>query len=397
MQPGLKFSCRLLLFFPLLLIACGSPKGDSRKSKAKATVYFLKGDPKEMIRGTSPDPESFITLDNLQQWQGFGIREFEMYRSKNLTQSEVNSQADLEAANSTSAPNQDEDKVSGFEDYQFVKTETGYDYRTNTSGFEKFPVFHFSLRNNRLELTGVRDLPLQAIHYSYAANGRSLSILASAQDPEYGWELIAITFSRNPKSIPRIFAGVTPYEYLLGTGIEAKWNKPANFLLCGISDPKVQTDIRAGIDAWSLATKSAPGSIGSLRYQITVAEVAKPFTDLNQNCITYVQNYRFEKQEEYVELGHTKVLFDPETLDILDTHVFLFPDAVRRAAQSSLIPTATHEIGHALGLGHEFRRDPKTGVILYPSVMGYDGIETITRWDIKAVLSLYPIENKVVF
>jgi hypothetical protein len=69
------------------------------------------------------------------------------------------------------------------------------------------------------------------------------------------------------------------------------------------------------------------------------------------------------------------------------SQIFIFQDALNRFREPNLV-TTTHERGHFWGLGHEFSRDAR-GRTLHPSIMGYEGISSITSWDTVAILALY--------
>ena len=52
-------------------------------------------------------------------------------------------------------------------------------------------------------------------------------------------------------------------------------------------------------------------------------------------------------------------------------------------------PVILHEIGHLLGLGHEFKKDDQ-GNAVYTSIMSYDDVEAIQQRDFEAIEALYP-------
>jgi hypothetical protein len=78
----------------------------------------------------------------------------------------------------------------------------------------------------------------------------------------------------------------------------------------------------------------------------------------------------------------------------------IHPDTNRIVATSTFIPliaidgyfdffvTAQHEIGHNLGLAHQFVRDLKTGKLVYPSVMSYDYL-SLGNYDFEAIEAAY--------
>jgi hypothetical protein len=121
---------------------------------------------------------------------------------------------------------------------------------------------------------------------------------------------------------------------------------------------------------------------------VEVVGTSKPWNDVNQHCINLVKSYRLETQEDTAVFGVTIPVVDFQNFSLVDSQIFIFYDALSRFRESTLV-TATHEMGHFWGLGHEFSRDSR-GRTLHPSIMGYEGVSSITSWDKAAILALYP-------
>ena len=96
-----------LLFIRCLILNLLSPACDgdhSKKSKADPDVYFMKGNPEELLKDTQRDVRSFIERQHIEQFKDFGLREFFIIKSKIRQKSgnKIANQSDLERKNSTS-------------------------------------------------------------------------------------------------------------------------------------------------------------------------------------------------------------------------------------------------------------------------------------------------------
>jgi len=379
------FNLRLLFLIILALAsACGSGARKGRNT-AIPERYFVLGDPRVMIEGTSADTQSFITTEKIADFDDYTLAGFTVFAPKidTSTIDRVTSQEELEEENKTDGTVLE----SELNIYSFSVTGGKALYRAQGSGFDDYPRLEFTQVNNRWELTAVSGETVFAEHYSLAQNGRVFSILVSNSD-ELGNYLAALTFTRidgPQKPVPDL---KNSYQYIVGTGIAVGWPSPLKISVCGDLNESNKTTFSKSISNWSIATGDSVGTLGGLSYSIDFASQPKPFNDVNQHCINLVKNYRLEDQEDLAVFGVTLPTIDFQEFTLVDSHIFIFYDALAKFREP-VLTTATHEVGHMLGLGHEFSRSSR-GVILHPSIMGYSGVNSITSWDAEAILALYP-------
>ena len=103
-----------------------------------------------------------------------------------------------------------------------------------------------------------------------------------------------------------------------------------------------------------------------------------------------MDHFRAENQEGSYIAGLTLPVINFSRKSIIGGSGIIFKKAARERG-FDIQRTITHEMGHILGLGHEFARDAG-GHLLHTSIMGYSGINFITERDEDMILGLYPID-----
>lgn len=374
----------VLIVFSLLLPACGK---SSKKSKNTAVPdkYFVLGDPLVMLEGTEQTKSSLFTPGNLTDFSDYTLAGFSVFAPKvdTSTIDPITSQKDLEDQNSTD----DSQLETELSLYRFeVSGDKAY-YRAQGEGFADYPVLEFVQENGQWQIAALGGDAVVPQHYSLSADKRVFSILVSDSDV-LGNYLGALTFTRvdgAQKELPDLH---NEYQYIAGKGIAIPWAAPVTISICGDLSTDLQTNLKKAITDWSTATGDVDGKLGSLSYQIELVTTPKPFNDVNQHCISMVSNYRLETQIDTAVFGVTLPIVDYQNFSLVDSHIFIFMDALNRFNES-YVPTTIHEVGHFWGLGHEFSRSAQ-GQILHRSVMGYSNVENVTDWDTAAILALYP-------
>ncbi len=375
----LGLTCSLLLGS-----ACGRSSGKGRNT-AVPDRYFVLGDPLVMLEGTVSDKESFLTSSTVADFNDYTLAGFTVFAPKvdTTTIDTIDSQEELEDQNSTDDTQLDNELSL----YAFQKDGSKLLYKADGEAFVDYPVLEFVEIDGRWDLTALSGDAVVAEHYSLSPDKRIFSILISDSD-ELGNYLGALTFTRidgDQKPMPQLD---NSYQYIGGKGLAIGWDKAVKISICGDLSADDQATFSRSITDWSLATGDASGTLAGLNYEVEFVKISKPWNDVNQHCINLVKSYRLETQIDTAVFGVTIPIVDFQNFTIVDGQIFIFQDALNRFRESYLV-TATHEMGHFWGLGHEFSRDAR-GNILHPSIMGYEGVSSITDWDAAAILALYP-------
>jgi hypothetical protein len=373
----------LCLAASVLLTACGQHH-KKKKSPSRAEVYYIHGDPDELIAGTELHQSGLTSLSELQSLDGFSLRGINVFREATDRKSveTIETQEELEEQNST----EDEDDSPFVSAYKFEPTDSGFQYYDPRPEAASYPRIAFELQDNQLVMTSIDQYPVEAIHYSVRNDGRAFSILFKTKDIS-GENLVAIYFIRPSFQLVPPKKVDAPENYFLDGNLVSPWSEPINISLCGSSAKTYGSETQEAMQDWSEAGGYERGKIGELSYTISAPEKSRPFSDLNQNCVRYVDVYRAEDQERIAQMGLAVTIIDPFRQEILNSSIFIFQPAVRRTGASRLA-VLTHELGHLLGLGHAFSQDPSKPAP--DSIMGYSGIESITSADRKAIRYLYP-------
>lgn len=346
--------------------------------------FFVHGDPKEMIQGTTTDKSGLTDLANMPNLDGYALSGYFVLAQvvENETVKPITNQTELEEENSTS------DNGPRFvSNYSFEKVNGRYVYSDKRPEAKDYPTFSFNDIDGKLQIKTMSDFPVEVVHYSVKPDNEAFSLLLSAQDEESGKMLIAVYFVKTKAvQVPVRKVEQGPNYFVDGDGIAIPWKRPLNFDVCGTKSAVNKMYIDKALSDWSKAGKFATGMIGNQPYTVTVKADARPFSDLNQNCVNFVDQYKMEDQDNLAVYGITLTIIDHSDQEILNSSVFIFKNALTRGGESPQ-PTVTHEIGHSLGLGHAF------GTALKPapgSIMGYEGVGVLTDADKAVIASLYP-------
>ena len=166
----------------------------------------------------------------------------------------------------------------------------------------------------------------------------------------------------------------------------------------GISVADVQSAIAKAFATWQAVPTSA------IAFEFAGFTNAEPFDDDDVSTLGFQSHPEMERV-----LGATGFVVDELTGDIIESDVFFnsaFPWSVNASADASafdLQSTATHEIGHFLGLGHSAlgetelrpdggRRVIASGAVMFPISFGRGRIDDrqLQRDDIVGASNIYP-------
>lgn len=217
----------------------------------------------------------------------------------------------------------------------------------------------------------------QLVHFSVSENKDMFSVLAVGEG-EMGKQLNAYYFSKDLKVAQHTF--IEKFYYLLGPGVKFAWSKqnPVSISACGKNMQHYEAALKMAIQSWNETLESL------LTIQEQAAAEFYPFSDLNQRCVYRVSDYAYTGDDGIKAAGIAlDVGYNSE---IIDGDIFVFrneKDEVDEEFVSNLNQTVLHEMGHWLGLDHQFDKDK-------PSIMGYDfSVTKIQDYDRDAIRALY--------
>jgi hypothetical protein len=378
-----KTSSLAFLCMALMIMGCGKKTSTEIASESSPLkTIFVKGDPMNLIEGSTSNNSSFITPANLEDFSNYSLTGISQFteREEVVEKEDV---GNIESGNE--ATEEDATKKAGKMIFAFVQKGNDYIYTSPAENLE----LAFELKNGKLDLTSLQTknggiYNLKSIHYSVKNTGNAFSILARLDDVDAGKILLSFSFVKKtqPKEIPQT---ASTYKYIYGPGVIVPWNQKEvlEVNICGAPSAKIENIYRNGIDMWSQALARRLKVVTKSLYTYP------PFSDLNTHCIYTVNNYQTLPGDNVMNPGTTYTVGDTFQGKLLDSDIMIWVKENEKAGQtleerSSLQKTIAHEFGHFLGLDHQFSNS-------LTSIMSYDGINWVTSYDQEAIIQLYPL------
>jgi hypothetical protein len=371
----------------LALPACGAKKSKKRDVSGPATKveYFVHGNPLILIQGSVQNKQSFLKVEDVDRYANFTLSGYTGFVEKSLKDPPKNWD-DIEEDNSTESEEDLIREAFKLSDYKFVKRgATIWSYESSDPDAEKLG---FVEKDGVLQLKTFNNYPVQIQHYSLKKDGSAFSVLFTLPTSNQGNALLTLSFASNAKEEPLVFAS-EGYSFLHGSA-KVAWKEPMKLEACGTFTESEKTSIELSVQSWfkdpTLSDSVAPAPLA-----FSFATSFAPFSDLNQQCIHLVRNFKAESSDDFYVAGLAASSVNTASKSFIDSDIFLFLDhaPVRQQLIFGESETLVHEIGHYLGLGHEFRKDEQDEA-LHPSIMGYSqGTSSISAWDFEAIRSLY--------
>lgn len=371
----------LFLCLLLTLTACGGKKSKNTgvEGSTSLSTVFVKGDPKQLIKGSTLNQSSFITESNVNEFSDYSLSNIWQF-TENETIVEQEDTGNAETGNEAT---EDDQTTSVKTYYSFTKTADGYIYSNPRMKLD----LGFSINNGKLELKnlettyGVYDL--KVLHYSQKKSKDSFSVLVELQDSDDGRVLLSFVFVKKTeqKQIKKVD---DHYKYIMGPGVVLPWSQKEVLQIdvCGNQYKSTEYAFNSGLSQWKKALQN------KMSIKTNFLKNYPPFSDLNSHCIYTVNDYSTESRQQYMNPASTTTNFDTFKGEIIDADIFVWVKEVEKDGDinnqaSYLAGVTAHELGHFFGLDHQFDKN-------YESIMSYDDTYYMTDYDKEAINNLYP-------
>lgn len=391
-----------LITFALITACAPRPQGPPNEAR-EDSIYFFHGRPEALLANAEAHNKSFITVKNYTAFNGFYLSSGFIDTSHSFY-SRARGPRNIKAGQE---PNKTLRVRTIGEDDTYSMT---FNSSTGLAGYQSKIAGAFTFgftadKNGNLNLTKFNDgkrnfeIDPDTVYYSMHKNQEyfSLSFPIYYSDGTSQYLTMHMAKTKELKWIQED----TRYYYMVAAGVRVGWDqsKPVELSLCGIKSKELKTLILESIDEWKKHLQ------GRLEIQTKIYEAYPPYLDLNSHCIYLIEDFQTKPEPEFKNTGATRsAIYDT----ILDSDIFLlkreidkytlldrffkYPDS-RNLLKSIII----HEIGHFLGLAHQFDEedlDKKDLKQTIPSIMGYDErITSIQSYDIQAIQYLYPFKK----
>ena len=386
-----------------MIALCGTACEKKRTAPGPEFITVSMGDPNVLIEGYEGS-EKYVPMnlfsesDKIQVVSGATF----VQTNKYSTAPRKNSQVGNEASKDQSSAVTDEEIAKKYR-YELVK-------ESEEKHFLKSRGQNFSIEFKQVEgdlytvdkvsdYGGTNWTEAELAHFSISKDKRFFSLLLRYKFKFYGTGVEALYFSRNinPKTPQK---NNTNNYYLKGPGVVYRWDKskPLEISHCGksedfnadvLSHTILQKESKVATQSW----KKALTGLIDVQFKENMSYTGKPFSDLNQTCIWLIDGIKNEPHPQSRNLGMALSVLDDEKHLMAASVVFVFKKEFEKRgenfADDSLKSyrerTILHELGHLLGLDHQFDEGAK-------SVMSYDFKTTDPKlydYDINAIQSLY--------
>ncbi|MBK9039743.1 MAG: hypothetical protein IPL83_11360 [Bdellovibrionales bacterium] len=367
-------------------MGCAKEKKKSIEGSSKVQTYFVKGDPKNLISGSTGEPSTPFGGDQIRETNNYLLTSIIQFTEREVALP-PNSNRDLEKENAPrdkESPSK-ERKTEVSKDFNMIEKLNGvwsfesqdpgqlkFLLSSDTNG--KFKIFALQLRE--------KTLPVTPIHFSCSQNCQIMSFLGRYDAEDSGSALVAFYWTKNEPT-PPVPIGTKVFNYIFGKGVKIPWNNksPLPVKICGTQTRKIEKPIRQAVANWSQLLTDR------LEIELETVDTYPPFSDLNFHCIQIVDNYLMEQDPEISQHAITIGTSNPITNQMQDSDIIIFAKELEKYEDFSndipgLVRTVRHEFGHLLTLDHQFETE---------SIMSYNPEDIqCSFYDAMAIANLYP-------
>ncbi len=352
------------------------------KEKRQVSIQQVElGDPMNIVRGTTLNP----TFSNAEEFQK-KLSDFTLLaRHTFMERREIDEQdKNIYAQNFLGGSHSyDEPRSISKRGDKFLWTHNDAGYGLGDFQFEVQK--DKSIKPTFLLIDRER-IPIKSLHLSINKEETAFSMLIYFNIPDFGDVVAYYLFAKDFKE-KKIFSK-EKYKFLQESNQKIRWQKPNSLELsfCGKNNDieKIEYPVYLATETWN--------DVSGNLYNISLKPSKRkypPFSDLNLQCIYVIKDYR-TRGGEVVNPAAAFMAMNPSSNSIIDGDIVFYEDEIKknipRLDESPVFPSyiksvTQHEIGHFLGLGHEFDEE-------IDSIMSYDYF-FISDHDKEAIQELY--------
>ncbi|MCB0414857.1 MAG: matrixin family metalloprotease [Bdellovibrionales bacterium] len=378
---------KIIYMLVLFVVLSSCTKNEENKPPAQEQeVYYVQGDPINLVEGTTLSDELPFKIDNLEQFKDSYIVSSVYFTEKVKEKKYSTSEEGRESRKSVYKP-----KKGALFSFKKYSSESGDSYGFESDDPDQWR-FGFEIDSSGKLYRLRKPNGFQILHVSITPDKKYFNFLIYSNKDKDSKYLVSITFTTDPINEDIFVSDKNreQYYYLRGPGVIFNWPQKVNLDLCygGYNSKVLLKRVTEAAQMWNTA-------IGENIIQVNLKKNYPPFSDLNSRCV-YL-NKSFLKNRSGAT---TFPIFKMAENHFLDSDIFLWDGHLANKYFTSFLQdknklekldllaavksTIIHELGHFLGLGHNFDYGVNT------SIMGYkeDYVE-LQPYDIEAIRALY--------
>ncbi len=391
----------LVVVSPLVLAGCpGFLEKD--KKPMKVGVRKMKGDPAVFVKGTAMNMKNELPVELFDgkfamDIGGFAEAEQEKPRTNMENGQEAPAQSGTDAKKDLENSFETTEIKKSAE--QIVVTHSAVVLTFKVDNAKRTATLVSALDRHENQTHKIGENGVSVLHTSISKDRRAFSILfAKSSTPNR----LMISFNFMPPAPIKesVFTADT-FFYVLGKGVKMIWpqDEKRQLTICR-PQPGIANEFNRALADWQKALE------GRLELATAESRDCPPFSDLNTHTTTVVDGW-INIEGAQGTTGFTQLSYDLANGELLDADIFILREEVvedlrlRNSNFDAKADSATndaamrqfyfeifqHELGHLLGLHHQFDHGVK-------SIMGYDpAVTTMQPYDIQAIQALYPLKN----